>query len=123
MVYDVTMAALHASLSGLSARRRVLAQNVANVDTPGYLARTVEFEDSLSAELAAARRGRAGRDSVRGVTAAKGFSLQPTRLNGNNVNLDDEVVAQTVNDLSYNAVLEAMNGKFRLLRTAISEGR
>ena len=123
MVYDVTMAALHASLDGLSMRRRVLAENVANVETPYYLAGRVAFEEELAGALGAVRSGRAGRADVGAVTASKAASLAPTRLNGNNVNIDDEVIAQTRNELAYNTVLEAMNGKFRLLRTAIADGR
>ncbi len=46
-------------------------------------------------------------------------SLDPTRLNGNNVNLDDEFLAQEQTELAYSTVIEAMSAKFRLMRTAI----
>lgn len=123
MVHDITMAALHASLRGLSTRRRVLAENIANVDTPGYLAGRVSFEQELSSALDAARSGRVGRDGVGALAPTRSTSLAATRLNGNNVSLDDETIAQTENELRYSAVLEAMNAKFRLLRTAVTEGR
>ncbi len=123
MVTDVTSAALHAALRGLSTRRRVIAANVANVDTPGYLAGTVSFEDAIAEALDGAGPGRSSAASVAGVAPSTGTSTNATRLNGNNVNIDDEVLAQTTNELAYNTMLEAMNGKFRLLRTAITEGR
>ena len=46
-------------------------------------------------------------------------SLAPTRLNGNNVAIDEEIVGLTETALRHQLVVEAMNGKFRLLRTAI----
>lgn len=119
MVNDVTSASLHSALRGLSTRRRVLADNIANIDTPGYLAGRVEFEASLGQALDRVRRGSAGRDTVATIAPSRLTSIEATRLNGNNVNLDDEVMAQEQNELAYAAVLEAMNAKLRLLRTSI----
>lgn len=119
---DVTIAALHSALRGLSARRQAIATNISNVETPGYLAQRVRFEDALAGALDEVRRG--APDSAAGrVAPSTETSLNPTRLNGNNVHLDDEVVALTETDLAYQTALEAMNAKFRLLRTAIREGR
>ncbi len=47
-------------------------------------------------------------------------SVEATRLNGNNVDLDDEVVAQEQTELAYETVLQAMNARFRVMRTAIT---
>ena len=44
---DATMSALHAALSGLAQRQRVTADNIANINTPGFLAGKVDFESSL----------------------------------------------------------------------------
>ena len=46
-------------------------------------------------------------------------SLAPTRMNGNNVSIDQEIVGLTETALRHQLVVEAMNGKFRLLRTSI----
>ena len=122
MTYDVTSAALHSALRGLGARRRVLADNMANVDTAGFLAGTVSFEDSLADALTDIRSGRSRGDATAvagGVTPARGTSTSPTRLNGNNVQIDDEMLAQERTDLAYETVLAAMDAKLRLLRTAI----
>ena len=119
---DVTITALHRALSGLSARRRAIAANVANLETPGYTAQRVDFEASLSAALEAGRRQRSAAPLL-GVAPTTSASTDPAGANGNNVNLDDETVAMVETDLRYQASLEAMNAKFRLLRTAINEGR
>jgi flagellar basal-body rod protein FlgB len=47
-------------------------------------------------------------------------SLAPTRLNGNNVNIDFEMLAQKENALRQRLVVQALNAKYALLRTAIT---
>ena len=44
---DPTMQAIQTSLDGLAARQRIIAQNLANSETPGYISQNVDFEDSL----------------------------------------------------------------------------
>jgi flagellar basal-body rod protein FlgB len=108
---DVTASAIHSALSGLAARQRAIADNVANVETPGFTAGRVDFEDSLRAALAAGDPSR--------VTVSNRRSSEPTGMNGNNVKLDDEVVELTETGLRYQLMIEAMNKKFALVRTAI----
>jgi flagellar basal-body rod protein FlgB len=105
------MHAIQASLDGLAARQRIIAQNLANVDTPGYLAGRVSFESSLAEALRDGGPVRAEIDTSR--------SLDPTRVNGNNVNIDDENVALIETGLRYQLAIESMNTKFRILRASI----
>lgn len=112
---DVTTTALTTALRGLSLRQRVTADNVANIETPGFTAGRVDFESSLREAL---RDGRSPADSSPRV----GRSAEPTRLDGNNVNLDEESLSMIQTNLRYTAAVEAMNGKFRMLRTAIKGG-
>ena len=109
---DVTMSALHQALSGLALRQRTIADNVANIETPGFLAGKVDFEDSLRSTLAAG-----GDPATASPTTAR--SLEPTNTNGNNVNLDDETVISTETGLRYQLALNALDGKYSLLRTAL----
>jgi len=108
---DSTGSAIYAALNGLAARQRVIANNVANVETPGYVAGRVTFEDSLRAAL---RGGNAGDTSVSTLR-----STDPANMNGNNVSVDNEVVSLTKTDLAYQLMVSALNSKFGLLRTAI----
>jgi flagellar basal-body rod protein FlgB len=101
---------LHSALRGLSLRQRTIADNIANIETPRFLAGKVDFESSLRA--AAANGETPGAPSV-------ARSLQPTRLNGNNVNLDEETVAAMETGLRYELTITALNNKFNGLRTAI----
>jgi len=112
-ISDVSTRALQAALKGLDERQRDIADNVANVETPGFRAGVVNFEDSLRTALAE------GSD-VSDATATVTSSQAPTRLNGNNVNLDMEMVAQSESLLRTQLVVAALNSKYSMLRTAIS---
>lgn len=108
---DLALGALHGALRGLSARQRVMADNVANVETPKFLATKVDFEASL-------RQAVATGDPL-GVDISSRHSLGPTRPNGNNVSLDEEMLGLVDTELRYQLAVEGMNFKYRLLRTAM----
>ena len=112
MISDATSTALHAALSGLAQRQRVTADNIANIQTPGFLAGRVDFESSLRGALS-------GGDmpSVDGGQVLR--SLEPTNTNGNNVNLDAETVLATETGLRYQLALNALDGKYDVLRSAL----
>jgi flagellar basal-body rod protein FlgB len=112
MIGDVTTTALHAALTGLAQRQRVTADNIANVQTPGFLAGRTDFESALSGALSNGER-----PSISGGTVAR--SLEPTNTNGNNVNLDQETVIATETGLRYQLALNALDGKYNVLRTAL----
>ena len=51
MLDDVSVDALQAAMRGLSARQRAISDDIANVDTPFYRARSVSFEADLRRAL------------------------------------------------------------------------
>ena len=112
MIRDVSTSALHAALDGLAQRQRVTADNISNVNTPGFLAGRVDFESSLRGALA-------GGESPSSAHALVARSLEPTNTNGNNVNLDAETVLATETGLRYQLALNALDGKYDGLRTAL----
>ena len=105
------MAALHSMLRGLSARQTAIADNLSNLETPGYTAKRVEFEDSLRAALS----GGSGT-----VDPVQSGSTDPALPNGNNVAVEKEVVSMQDTNLRYEMAIQAMTAKFSLLRTSIS---
>lgn len=109
---DLTLSALHTALRGLAERQRVIATNTANIETPGYLAGRVSFETELQSALSAGGNV--------DVAPAHESSLEPTRPDGNNVNLDRETVMGTDTELRYQLMVRAVDAKFGLLRTAIT---
>ena len=112
VIGDVTSSALKAALDGLAQRQRVTADNIANINTPGFLAGRVDFESSLRGAIA----GGSDPASADAVTAR---SLEPTNVNRNNVNLDNETVSMTETGLRYQLALNALDGKYSTLRTAL----
>jgi flagellar basal-body rod protein FlgB len=112
MIGDATSTALHAALAGLAERQRVTADNIANVNTPGFLAGRVDFESSLRGALANGES-----PSLSGGTVLR--SLEPTNTNGNNVNLDAETVIATETGLRYQLALNALDGKYNVLRNSL----
>jgi flagellar basal-body rod protein FlgB len=112
---DVSSAALRVALTGLAQRQRVIADNIANVETPNFRAGKVQFEAALQAAVDAGR-------SPGSVQPTIGRSLEPTRPNGNNVNLDQETLSNVDTNLRYQLTLHALDGKYSLLRNVIKGG-
>lgn len=110
MFDSVTSVALSSALDGLALRQRTIANNIANVNTPNYHARRVSFEDAL-AQSVAAGDGK--------VTATTAQSLEPTQLNGNNVNLDTETVSNVDTVLRFQFAAQAAGTEFTAVRTAM----
>jgi flagellar basal-body rod protein FlgB len=49
---DVSSSSLRVAIAGLAARQSAIANNIANIETPGYRARKVEFEEALRGAVA-----------------------------------------------------------------------
>lgn len=110
MFDSVTMNALGSALDGLAARQRAISNNIANVNTPEYHAQRVSFEDALAASVEAGS----------GVTApTTKRSLDPTQLNGNNVNLDTETLSNIDTVLRFQFAAGAANAQFMSVRAAL----
>jgi flagellar basal-body rod protein FlgB len=109
---DPVSAVLTSALDGLALRQRVLADNIANVDTPGFRATSVDFESSLAAAIGA---GEIPADGVAVTTAA---TLTPVGPNGNNVDLRKETLAAIQSQFQYQIMTRAVSDRFALITTA-----
>ena len=103
---------LHTALAGLSLRQDVVADNIANLDTPGFRARSVEFEESL--RTAVARGG----VPEGGVALTSTPTLTPVGPNGNNVDLRKETMAAMQTVFQYQTATRAVSDRLGLVRTA-----
>ena len=111
MFDSVTTTSLTSALDNLALRQRVTADNIANIETPNFHARRVAFESVLADNVSGGGDGN--------VQASIAESLEPTREDGNNVNLDHEVLSNVDTGLRYQTMLRGVDDKFGLLRTAI----
>lgn len=109
---NVSIDALHAAMDGLQERSRAVSDDIANVNTPYYRARSVAFEDNL-------RRALMSGDDPMQVQTQVLYSQASGGLTGNNVDLDAETVLGVKTELSYSLALRAAGDRFALIRTAI----
>ena len=108
------VAALGRQLNRAVARQQVAASNLANLDTPGYRAKEVQFAEALDAS-----RQTSGAD-VSTLADAEGLAA---RRDGNTVQLDRELLNMSRAAGDFSAAQTALAAKFRLVRYAINEGR
>lgn len=111
MISDLTLDTLRAGLNGLNERKAAAEDAVANMETPGYVAKRVDFEGQLARAVSSGRPGGAG------VTVTS--STDAPLPNGNNVQIDKELSGLTDTALRQQLLVEAVNAKFRLLRAVI----
>lgn len=111
MFDSVGYVAMRTALDALAMRQRVIADNVANIQTPGFLAGKVSFEDEL------ARAVSFGNPQAARVSTAR--SLEPTRMDGNNVNLDTETISNVDTVLRYQLATQAVDTEFASIRAAM----
>ena len=112
------------ALSLRAERQRVIASNIANVDTPGYRARDFDFAQALRQATGAAAGGLAA--GVMNVDANGRFTptlkyAVPTQTNmdSNSVDMDRERAAFADNAVKYESTLRFINGSLRTMLDAM----
>jgi flagellar basal-body rod protein FlgB len=113
---------LRAAMSGLAARQRAIANNVANVDTPNFKASEVRFEDALKSAVSSGRPGSPPDQSALNAAAARSTLVDATslRADGNNVDIDREMAILGETNLTYSAITQVMATRLGILRNVIS---
>jgi flagellar basal-body rod protein FlgB len=107
-----------------AARQGVLAENVANVDTPGYRRGDLEFDAKLAEATLAKTRGVTTSTAGQGPIGARYVpDRSPARPDGNNVIEDREVVLLTRNAGAFMQQAEVLSRLLSLRRTAVTGGR
>ncbi|MFI3211004.1 MAG: flagellar basal body protein [Peptostreptococcaceae bacterium] len=102
-----TYGLLKMGLNAMDERSQTIAQNIANINTPNYKRKYVEFEESLQANL--------DRASINVKTDETGSM----RNDGNNVDLEYEKVNQAATSLQYNALVSLTNTKIAMAKSVI----
>lgn len=106
-------------------RESAIANNVANVDTPGYKRQDVNFQDILARELKSSQYSTLQQavDNV-DLSDLEGevytdYESYSYRLDGNNVDIDTENVELASEQLRYQTLTTAMTREFTRLSTAM----
>lgn len=108
---DPVSSALHSALDGLSLRQQVIADNIANVDTPMFRATAVDFESSLRSAIVD------GSVAYGRVTPELNATNTPVGENGNNVDLRKETLSAMQSQFQYQMVTRAVSDRFALITT------
>jgi flagellar basal-body rod protein FlgB len=105
-------------------RNGVISQNIANVDTPGYKRKVVQFEEFLNNEMKTGciSQGKT-RLSSDGIQITEDPTESAYRSDGNNVDIEHEMALLAANSIRYNMLIQKLNGDFQKLKTVIRGGR
>jgi flagellar basal-body rod protein FlgB len=108
-------------MSGLAARQRAIANNVANVDTPNFKASEVRFEDALKSAISSGTPGSPPNQSNLNATVSQSSLVGGTtlRADGNNVDIDREMAMLGETNLTYSAITQIMSTRIGILRSVI----
>ncbi|HEY4481576.1 MAG TPA: flagellar basal body rod protein FlgB [Candidatus Brocadiaceae bacterium] len=119
---DKSATLLEKMLDVSSVKHKVIANNIANVNTPGYKKMEVSFADQLEKAL--------NKDSMNKfdtlqpkIVISKEDSSETVRNDGNNVDMDKEVSSLVKNTLSYNIYTQLLSKKFEGIKSAIEGSR
>lgn len=104
---------MRSSLQGLALEQEVILHNLSNLDTPGYKARYVTFEDTLK-----------GMSGGRYDLKAHVFTDEATEIrpDGNNVEADAESLKLYQNYIQQLTLYQKINGQFTNLRYVLNQG-
>jgi flagellar basal-body rod protein FlgB len=135
-IFDATLGTLERSLDVRLSRQTVLAGNLANANTPGFVGRELDFSAAMAAAAAPAAPEQATAARPGDLPVASGaprptspeqfvFELQGSSpgLDGNSVDLDQASAAVAENSLQYGAAAKAVAKKLAILRYAASDGQ
>ena len=123
-------AMLRSRLGYLSERQQLIAQNVANSDTPGYASRDLKpftFDAKMQAQAGVSMQSVTQPGHMTPPSARRGSGgafkstkadITETTLNGNSVSLEDEMMRMTEARMSYDAAVGFYQKSLDLLRMA-----
>lgn len=106
-------------------RNEAISNNIANVDTPGYKRQNVAFESVLQQALGN-NRYQSMDDKVANVNLSRlrgrayvDYANYSYRLDGNNVDIENENVMLAENQLKYQGLISSINQEFTNLQTVM----
>lgn len=109
-------------------RNELLTNNIANVSTPNYKRKDLDFESVLQGELAgeknlskAVKKANQNLETLDAQVYTDNASLS-YRLDGNNVDINTEEARLTENQIKYQALVDLMNQEFARYNTVLSSG-
>lgn len=118
---------INKALDGSWLKQSTISNNIANVNTPGYKKQTVNFEETLRAEL--------GKSSMVPMNKTHAMHMDPNfpnvprvenvvdrsyRSDDNNVDVDVENAEMAKNAIYYNALIDRVNGQYNRIKNVLN---
>jgi flagellar basal-body rod protein FlgB len=98
-----------------TAYNKVIAGNIANVDTPGFKEKDIDFRKQLDRQMRYS--------GTVEIEESPQDSLSFAALDENTVNMENQVMKLTENSMYYDALVQALSKKFSLMRYIINGGK
>lgn len=121
---------LEKAMNGSWLKNKAIANNISNVNTPGYKREVVNFEDVLKSELNMTSGVKISKTNSNHLDMHNAYN--PTiekventsfRKDDNNVNIDIEMAEYSKNAIHFHFLTKQMNSQFSRIRSAIKDGR
>lgn len=111
------------ALDYLWERQNITANNIANVDTPNYKAQYLTFENALADHIDSARQTSSPKKNIANAIDASRAQVHETtdessRLDGNNVDMDQEQVQLVKTTYTYQMMVNSINSSLKRLDSA-----
>lgn len=119
---------LKKSMDASALRGKVIANNIANINTKGYKKFYVTFEETLNDSMAQNTLKTDNSKHMQTSSGSGDITVQrddstSMRQDGNNVDIDLEMTNQAANSLMYNALVKQINSKISLTSYVIGGGK
>lgn len=113
-LFDNTQLALQQAISGASMRQEVLANNLANAETPGFQRSDVDFHTTLAQAMQTGDP-----NTIENTTFTPQRENQTLRADGNGVDVDVESADMSKNGLEYEALVSVAKARIGILKAAM----
>ncbi len=125
-LFGKTIEMLSGALEFRSERHKVIASNIANIDTPNYKPKDIVFKEELKAIIDNEERLKMSRTQKshlsEGLLSGNKADFEVVET-GEKVELDKEMAKLAENNLMYNLTVEFLSRKFRGLNTVLREAK
>lgn len=135
-IFNTTVEILGKSIDLRARSQGLISSNIANAETPGYVPKSLDFENELQDALKGGGKGTPAMTHARHLPLkGAGSRLQsvsgrvvetPAKTpgrDGNAVELENEMTRMAENQIMYNASVQILSKKFEGLRSALREGK
>ena len=118
VVYPREVTVMEKTLAADSLRHKVISNNIANANTPGFKRSDVTFAEELTND-----KHIGGRQTLNGQPAVVVENSTSFRTDGNNVDIDREMTNIAKNQIHYDALVQKIAGFYAKLKDVIKEGK